>query len=109
MVIQNPKNESLPMNCIFCEIPVVFSTYVTRQSNIGKCENCKTIYKLLLNNRTLDHYQFECQSYWCAFYTNPICFKLFDKMFYTILQLDYLPNLTPQNIEQKLPMLLTFS
>jgi hypothetical protein len=107
------------MNCPFCQCEMLsilqdeFSLYRN-----WKCEACKTM--LTMNGYGDICYYFDHQNYQARFYTKPL--KKFELAYvesyglYTgyisrnsiVLELDYLPNINPQNFSKKLPTLLTF-
>lgn len=109
-------------NCTFCETPVI-------RSSVALTVHCPSCYSKFLFSG-MDHSkmigymivaEYNNQFYGAVFYTSAKAFVLeklsvnkeTGKAVYMandpLLELSYLPNITPQNFAKKLPTLLTFS
>jgi hypothetical protein len=97
------------IECAFCQL----SMYkVAKWVNWFYCSNCKPIVRIYVQDNMPVYSYFEIEHKEKTYRFN---FMLVDKKFTlsqsdgSILELDYLPLLNPQNALQKLPILLNFS
>jgi hypothetical protein len=109
------------MNCPFCPCEMV-DVYRDDSSVFKnwKCTICKTMRIISQDATKICYYYFDYQDYRAVFFPNVQQFELvhmepvehdikgiiFHRV--NVLTLDYLPNITPQNIAKKLSTLLTF-
>lgn len=113
------------MKCIFCQqeatpIPSTFSSTgdIVDTQLTQCCKECSANYYLHFETKEIYAYCFGYQDYYLWFYIKnhkmfPGEFHLtkrnVEKLGYEdVMQLQCLPNITPQNVKDKLPTLLTF-
>lgn len=71
---------------------------------------CNASFFYTKDNPILTKYYFYYKTFVLRFDPPNKTFKIFEysKSSFPIIQLNYLPNITPQNVQEKLPTLLTF-
>lgn len=111
------------MNCKFCQQPCdqVITAGSVEDPGLSdfNCKNCHVTYEYFHGSNMSNQYQIFCGDWIAEFRTVDNTFTLWklnkdDKPYnggwIWILDLDFLPNITPQNIsELKLSMMVTFS
>lgn len=111
------------MICHFCHIQMHESYWNSWNHRKFRCHNCplETIGEIDLDDRiaqtTFQHYYFDYKEYRLTFVLKQ--YGLVEPYFILsrstpitghnfVLRLDYLPSISPYNVEKKLPTLLTF-
>ena len=107
------------MNCLFCPdkqtVDEALVGYGT--SRTEKCLTCRTCYNLNSEDVMYRYFFFATykdKSYQSIFRTDDNTFEILAAPYkggikvLQIIKLDYLPNITPHNVQDKLPTLLTF-
>jgi hypothetical protein len=104
------------MNCLFCQQPV----QTVKTTNGAPCEEgetvisdqycvpCQTHYHHNYITEELSYYHFDYQNFRIFFHSDsgPLFHLWKDEVL--VLELAFLPTITPQNIATRLPLLLAF-
>lgn len=112
------------MNCVFCQSQIFpkEASHITNPKVIYVlhiCTQCSAHFTYSKKTNKIDGYVFHYQDFVAMFWpdgmaqgyfsTKFVFDKIVNNVYIRILTFDFIPNITPQNIEKKLPTLLVFS
>jgi hypothetical protein len=93
------------MNCPFCQQQIPDIQINSPHFNwYCETENCKTV--IVGSDATIFYYYIQHEGYLLVFWLNLPRFEVMNPVSTVILKLNYLPNITPQNVGEQLSRLL---